>query len=145
MPSDAFMWFILGWSVLLTVLMFIGGYFMFRKFLKRLPKNDGYSTLDWQDYYIDQTIHLWGSEEKNLLNDLVEPVPELFRDQAKQKIAGKVGELALQEKASRINQDLLIRGYILATPKRDHKFLRKKLDEKNISYTAYEPLFEQAR
>ena len=28
-----------------------GGYFMFRKFLKGMPKEDGKSDLDWQDYY----------------------------------------------------------------------------------------------
>lgn len=60
-----------------------------------------------------------------MLNELVTPVPELFRDVAKQKIAGKIGELALQEKADAITEELVIRGYILATPKRDHKFLRK--------------------
>ncbi|MGY4689919.1 DUF2621 domain-containing protein [Salibacterium sp. K-3] len=141
MPSDMFMWFIVAWSVFLTVMMFIGGYFMFRKFLKRLPKEDGRSILDWQDHYLDQTIHLWPQDKKDLLEELVEPVPELFRDTAREKIAGKVGELAIEENARRIDEDLLIRGYITATPKRDHKFLRKKLNEKQIDVTPYEHLF----
>ncbi|BAB06051.1 DUF2621 domain-containing protein [Halalkalibacterium halodurans] len=141
--STWFMWFIVLWTIVLITLMFIGGYFMFRKFLKRLPKEDGKSILDWQDYYIEKTLHLWGDEEKALLNELVEPVPELFRDVAKGKIAGKIGELALDEDASRIDTELIIRGYILATPKRDHKFLRKKLAELNIDVSPYEPLFEQ--
>ncbi len=59
--------------------------FMFRKFLKRLPKEDGKSELDWQQYYIEQTRHLWSEKEKALLEDLVRPVPELFRDVARQK------------------------------------------------------------
>ncbi|MED2497589.1 DUF2621 family protein, partial [Bacillus thuringiensis] len=67
-------------------------------------------------------------------------VPELFRDVAKSKIAGKIGELALQENASRITQDLIIKGYIIATPKRDHKFLIKKLQEKKIDYSNYQSL-----
>lgn len=71
-----------------------------------------------------------GWRTKQLLEELVSPVPELFRDVAKSKIAGKIGELALQEKASQITQDLIIKGYIIATPKRDHKFLVKKLQEK---------------
>jgi hypothetical protein len=75
------------------------------------------------------------------LEDLVSPVPELFRDVARHKIAGKIGELALKEKVSKIGQDLVIRGYILATPKRDHKFLRKKLSENKISIEPYEHLF----
>ncbi|KFZ41743.1 DUF2621 domain-containing protein [Anoxybacillus flavithermus] len=140
MLTGWFLWFILFWVVFLLVTMSIGGFFMFRKFLKRLPKEDGKSELDWQQYYIEQTRHLWSEKEKELLEDLVRPVPELFRDVARQKIAGKIGELALQEKANRITEDLVVRGYILATPKRDHKFLIKALREKQIDFTKYEHL-----
>jgi len=121
--------------------MGIGGFFMFRKFLKSMPKDDGKSDLDWQDYYVDKTIHLWNEEQKGLLNELVSPVPELFRPVAKQKIAGKIGQLALEEEATSITRELLIRGYIIATPKRDHKFLRKKLAELNIDVTPYNKYF----
>lgn len=119
-----FLWFILFWVIMMVVLLSIGGFFMFRKFLKRLPKEDGRSELDWQDYYIENSMHLWSNENKQFLNELVSPVPELFRDAAKAKIAGKIGELALEEKVSKIDQQLMIRGYILATPKRDHTFLK---------------------
>lgn len=136
-----FMWFILFWVVILVILMSIGGFFMFRKFLKRLPKADGKSDMDWEEYYVRQTQHLWGQQEKELLNDLVSPVPELFRDVARQKIAGKIGELAVKEKATEITEEILIRGYIIATPKKDHKFLRKKLVQKEINMTPYEHLF----
>ncbi|PWW20198.1 uncharacterized protein DUF2621 [Cytobacillus oceanisediminis] len=136
-----FLWFILFWVVVLISFFAIGGFFMFRKFLKRMPKEDGKSDLDWEEHYVNETRHLWQQEEKDLLEDLVSPVPELFRDVARMKIAGKIGELALKEKATKIDQDLLIRGYILATPKRDHNFLRKKLTEKQISMTPYEHLF----
>jgi hypothetical protein len=135
------MWFILFWVLFLVFSFAIGGYFMFRKFLKRLPKQDGKSDLDWEEYYVRETKQLWGQNEKELLEDLVSPVPELFRDVARQKIAGKIGELALKEGAERIDQDLIIRGYIMATPKRDHKFLRKKLTEKRIDLKPYEHLF----
>ncbi|UQD51826.1 DUF2621 domain-containing protein [Bacillus methanolicus] len=136
-----FLWFILFWIVVLISSFGIGGFFMFRKFLKRLPKEDGKSELDWEEYYVNETRHLWKEEQKELLEDLVSPVPELFRDVARQKIAGKIGELALKEKADQITEDLIIRGYIIATPKRDHKFLRKKLSEKNIDLSPYEHLF----
>lgn len=136
-----FLWFILFWVVVMIALMSIGGFFMFRKFLKRMPKEDGKSDLDWQEYYLDNTIHLWGDEAKALLNELTSPVPELFRQVAKEKIAGKIGELALEEQATNINDDLIIRGYIQATPKRDHKFLRKKLDQMKIDVSPYEHLF----
>jgi len=134
--------FILFWVCVLVFSFAIGGYFMFRKFLKRMPKADGKSDLDWEEYYVNETRHLWGESEKALLEELVSPVPELFRDVARQKIAGKIGELALNEKADSISTDLIIRGYILATPKRDHKFLKKKLDELKIDFTAYQELFQ---
>lgn len=130
MLSGWFLWFILFWGTVMIGLLAIGGFFMFRKFLKRLPKEDGKSELDWQDEYIQKSLHLWREEDKQLLNELVLPVPELFRDVAKEKIAGKIGELALKEQAASINLDLIIRGYIIATPKRDHKFLLKRLQEK---------------
>ena len=139
--SGWFLWFILFWVVVLITFMGIGGFFMFRKFLKALPKADGKSDLDWQDFYLDKTIHLWNDDSKALLAELTAPVPELFRQVAKEKIAGKIGELALEEKAPSITQDLIIRGYIQATPKRDHKFLRKKLDQMQIDVSPYEHLF----
>lgn len=134
-------WLIVLWTVFLVTMMGIGGFFMFRKFLKRLPKEDGMSELDWQDQFIEKTKHLWPDDQKLFLEELVKPVPELFRDIARQKIAGKIGELALKEKASTITQDLVIRGYIIATPKRDYKFLIKTLREKQIDLTPYKGLF----
>ncbi|MEH7345999.1 DUF2621 domain-containing protein [Bacillus sp. JJ1532] len=141
MLSGWFLWFILFWVVVLTGSFAIGGFFMFRKFLKKMPKEDGKSDMDWEEYYVNESKHLWNQEGKNLLEDLVSPVPELFRDVARHKIAGKIGELAIKEKVSSINKDLIIRGYIVATPKRDHKFLRKRLIEKEINMTPYEHLF----
>lgn len=137
-----FTWFIVFWTVFLITVMFIGGYFMFRKFLKRLPLGDGKSILDWQDHYINETRHLWDDEQKNFLEELVSPVPELFRDVAREKIAGKIGELALEDKAEKITEELIIRGYILATPKRDHRFLKKRLKEKAIDIDQYQHLFQ---
>lgn len=136
-----FLWFILFWVFFLVGSFAIGGFFMFRKFLKKMPKEDGRSVMDWEEHYVNESRHLWGPEEKVLLEDLVSPVPELFRDVARHKIAGKIGEIALREKASKITQDLVIRGYIQATPKRDHKFLRKKLFENRIDVAPFEHLF----
>lgn len=133
------------WGFLLIGLLAIGGFFMFRKFLKRLPKEDGNSIMDWEEYYVNKTKHMWKDEEKELLDDLVSPVPELFRDTAKHTILGKIGEVALKKNADVITKEILIEGYILGTPKRDHKFLRKKLKEKNIDVTPYEHLFELSR
>ncbi|PLS16817.1 DUF2621 domain-containing protein [Bacillus sp. M6-12] len=136
-----FLWFILFWIVVLVGSFAIGGFFMFRKFLKRMPKEDGKSDMDWEEHFVEQTRELWSPDEKVLLEDLVSPVPELFRDVARQKIAGKIGEIAVKEKASHITEDHIIRGYILATPKRDHKFLRKKLSERKVDLQPYKHLF----
>ncbi|WP_101843978.1 DUF2621 domain-containing protein [Halobacillus sp. Marseille-P3879] len=141
--SGGFAVFIIGWIVLMIVLMAIGGFFMFRKFLKRMPKEDGKSTMDWEEYYVEQTVHMWSDEQKELLEELVAPVPELFRDVAKQKIAGRIGQVALERRSSQMTEDIIIEGYILATPKRDHKFLIKKLQEKQIDITPYQPLFDR--
>lgn len=132
------------WGFLLISLMGIGGFFMFRKFLKRLPKDDGKSIMDWEEFYMGKTRHMWENDEKKLLEELVSPVPELFRDVARHKIASKIGELALVKKQDTITESTLIEGYILATPKRDHKFLRKKMNQKAIDITPYEHLFEQS-
>ncbi len=136
---------IIFWGFFMIAIMAIGGYFMFRKFLKRLPKEDGKSTMDWETYYVNETKHMWGDEEKELLDELVSPVPELFRDVAKHKIVGKIGEVALAKNKQRITRDILIEGYIIATPKRDHKFLRKKLAQKKIDTTPYEHFFQQSK
>ncbi|MDQ0214658.1 hypothetical protein J2S13_001055 [Oikeobacillus pervagus] len=136
-----FLYFILFWVVVLMGSFAIGGFFMFRKFLKKLPKADGKSDMDWEEYYVNQTRKLWPEDQKQFLEELVSPVPELFRDVARHKIAGKIGEIALKDRAERITQEHVIRGYIVATPKRDHKFLRKKLHEMQIDVTPYEHLF----
>lgn len=140
--STFFSWLIFFWMFILLALFAIGGYFMFRKFLKAMPKADGKSDLDWQDYYIEQTRDKWTEEGLTLLQELVEPVPQLFRDTARRTIAGKIGELALKENADKITQDLIIRGYVMATPKRDHKFLIAHLQKKQIDYTPYKELLK---
>ncbi|RKO63998.1 Protein of unknown function (DUF2621) [Caldibacillus debilis GB1] len=142
MLTGWFLWFMLFWIFFLLFSFAVGGFFMFRKFLKSMPKKDGKSDLDWERYYVEKTLHLWNDEQKEFLEELVKPVPELFRPVAKQKIAGKIGELALKENAKQMTLDLIIRGYIIATPKRDHKFLRKKLAELQIDTKPYEHLFQ---
>lgn len=131
--------FFLFW-IFMIGFMAIGGYFMFRKFLKALPKKDGKSELDWQNYYIEKTLHLWTEEHKELLNELISPVPEMFRDAAKSTIAGKIGKIALEENASQLKREHIIKGYIIATPKRDRKFLIKKCQELQIDLTPYKNL-----
>lgn len=133
------------WGFFLIGFLAIGGFFMFRKFLKRLPKADGRSDIDWQEYYIEQTKHMWDEEHLAFLDELVAPVPELFRDVARQTIAGSIGQVALDKNTSKITQEIIIEGYIVGTPKRDHRFLRKLLKEKNIDVAPYEQYFELSK
>lgn len=140
--SQGMAWFIFIWVFILIGLMAIGGYFMFRKFLKVLPKADGKSTLDWQNYWVESSRKLWTEESKAFLDKLVQPVPSAFRDIAKHTIAARIGQLAIERGAKEINREICIEGYILATPKRDHKFLIKFLDEEGIDYEKYKPLLE---
>ncbi|WP_048601562.1 DUF2621 family protein [Rubeoparvulum massiliense] len=129
------------WMTILITLISIGGFFMLRKFLKSMPKEDGKSELDWQDYYIEKSLPLWTEEGRELLEELVSPVPAMFRDVAKRSIAAKIGKLALEERVELITIDVIIRGYIMATPKRDHKMLKSHLENRGIDYTPYQHLF----
>ena len=51
---------------------------MFRKFLKVFPKADGKSTLDWEEHYVESSLHLWNDEAKLLLNELVTQYQNYF-------------------------------------------------------------------
>ncbi|UQZ83931.1 hypothetical protein SK3146_03138 [Paenibacillus konkukensis] len=137
-----FMWFILFWVFVLISFMSIGGYFMFRKFFKVLPMADGKSKLDWQNYYVESSRHLWTDEAKAFLDVLVDPVPAPFRDIARHSIAAKIGQVALESKADSITEQHCIEGYILATPKRDYKSLISYLDKKQIDYSAFKHLLQ---
>jgi hypothetical protein len=140
MGNSWFMWFIIFWVFVLLFFMSVGGYFMFRKFFKVLPRADGKSKLDWQNYYVEQSRHLWTEDAKAFLNLLVSPVPGPFRDIAKHSIAAKIGQIALEENASEVTREHCIKGYILATPRRDYKSLINFLEKQKIDYTAYKHL-----
>lgn len=142
MANDFFMWFIIFWVCVLLLFMSIGGYFMFRKFLKVLPKEDGKSKLDWQNHYVDSSRHLWTEDSKAFLDQLVSPVPTAFRDIAKHSIAARIGQVALEAHASEVTRDHCIQGYILATPRRDYKSLTSFLERQQIDYSAHKHLLQ---
>ncbi|OAS17174.1 DUF2621 domain-containing protein [Paenibacillus oryzisoli] len=140
MANDFFMWFIIFWVCVLLLFMSIGGYFMFRKFIKVLPKEDGKSKLDWQNHYVDTSRHLWTAESKAFLDQLVSPVPTAFRDIAKHSIAARIGQVALEAHANEVTREHCIEGYILATPKRDYRSLTSFLEKQQIDYSAFKHL-----
>lgn len=142
MPSQSFMLFLLFWGFVLLFFMSVGGFFMFRKFMKVLPKADGKSKLDWQNHYVDASRHLWTEESKAFLDKLVSPVPAPFRDIARHSIAAKIGQVALEQGAREVTEQHCIEGYILATPKRDYKSLVSFLEKNGIDYSPYRHLLQ---
>jgi hypothetical protein len=142
MANDFFMWFIIFWVCVLLFFMSVGGYFMFRKFLKVLPKEDGKSKLDWQNHYVDSSRHLWTEDSKAFLDQLVSPVPTAFRDIAKHSIAARIGQVALESGDEEVTRNHCIEGYILATPRRDYKSLTSFLEKQQIDYSAYKHLLQ---
>ncbi|MFD0961204.1 DUF2621 domain-containing protein [Paenibacillus chungangensis] len=143
MDQGIWFYFILFWAIVMVGSMAIGGFFMFRKFLKVLPMRDGKSKLDWQNYWVERSRSMWNEESKALLNELVSPVPTAFRDIAKHSIAAKIGQVAIEQGASTVTRDHCIEGYIRATPKRDYRSLVSFLDRKGIDYSAYEHLLNK--
>lgn len=137
-----FMYFIGFWTIVLILFMCVGGFFMFRKFLKVLPKSDGKSKLDWQNYWVERSRDLWTEESKQMLHKLVSPVPGPFRDIASHSIAAKIGQVAVESGSSEVTKDHCIEGYIRATPPRDHRSLKDFLEKNQIDYTAYSHLLK---
>jgi len=123
--------------------MAIGGFFMFRKFLKVLPQRDGKSKLDWQNYWVERSRSMWTNESKKFLDELVSPVPTAFRDIAKHSIAARIGQVAIDNGATEVTQEHCIEGYIRATPKRDYRSLVTFLDRKGIDYAPYKHLLNK--
>ncbi|NIK66682.1 MULTISPECIES: DUF2621 domain-containing protein [unclassified Paenibacillus] len=140
---DWFMFFIIFWAVVMVGAMAIGGFFMFRKFLKVLPQRDGKSKLDWQNYWVERSRSMWTDESKSFLDELVSPVPSAFRDIAKHSIAAKIGQVAIDNGASEVTRDHCIEGYIRATPKRDYRSLVSFLERKGIDYDPYRHLLNK--
>ncbi|MCM3632622.1 MULTISPECIES: DUF2621 family protein [Paenibacillus] len=141
--SDWFMYFIIFWAIVMLIAMGIGGFFMFRKFLKIMPMGDGKSKLDWQNYWVERSRHMWTDEAKEFLAVLVSPVPTPFRDIASHSIAARIGQVAIESGATEVTKEHCIEGYIRATPKRDYKSLISFLNKKQIDYSRYEHLINK--
>jgi hypothetical protein len=140
---DWVMYLIIVWAVVMVVFMAIGGYFMFRKFLKVLPKQDGKSKLDMQNYWVDSSREMWTDDSKAFLDELVAPVPKAFRDIAKHTIAAKIGQVAIESGADEVTRSHCIEGYIRATPRRDYRSLTSFLERNGIDYTPYRHLLNK--
>ncbi|MWC30097.1 DUF2621 domain-containing protein [Paenibacillus sp. MMS18-CY102] len=138
-----FMYFIMFWVVVMVGFMAIGGFFMFRKFLKVLPKRDGKSKLDWQNYWVERSRGMWTDDSKAFLEELVSPVPSAFRDIARHTIAARIAQVAIEHGQSEVSRDHCIEGYIRATPKRDYRSLVSFLNKRGIDYSPYNHLLNK--
>ncbi|GMK39344.1 hypothetical protein PCCS19_23980 [Paenibacillus sp. CCS19] len=138
-----FMYFIIFWVVVMIGFMSIGGFMMFRKFLKVLPKRDGKSKLDWQNYWVDRSRGMWSDDSKSFLEELVSPVPSAFRDIARHSIAARIAQVAIEKGDSEVSRDHCIEGYIRATPKRDYRSLVSFLNKRGIDYSAFTHLLNK--
>ncbi|EFM11746.1 conserved hypothetical protein [Paenibacillus curdlanolyticus YK9] len=138
-----FMYFIMFWVVVMVGFMAIGGFFMFRKFLKVLPKRDGKSKLDWQNYWVERSRGMWTDDSKAFLEELVSPVPSAFRDIARHTIAARIAQVAIEHGQSEVSRDHCIEGYIRATPKRDYRSLISFLNKRGIDYSPYNHLLNK--
>ncbi|WP_036697616.1 DUF2621 family protein [Paenibacillus taiwanensis] len=141
-PPNWFMNSIAFWGFVMIGFMAIGGFFMFRKFMKVLPMKDGKSKLDWQNYWVEKSRPLWTDDTREFLQLLVDPVPQAFRDIAKHTIAAKIGQVAVESGATEVTRDHCIEGYIKATPRRDYSFLVKNLKRHQIDYSRFEHLLK---
>jgi hypothetical protein len=124
--------------------MGIGGFFMFRRFMKSIPKkHDNMSKLDWQNHWVEASRNLWTDETRALLDELVSPVPKTFRGVARHSIAAGIGQVAVERGATEITEADCIEGYIRATPARDYRSLITFLRKRGIDYKPYEHLLNK--
>jgi hypothetical protein len=84
----------------------------------------------------------WTNEAKNLLTELLEPVPAFVRIMIKRGIKKKIEEVAKGENSTDINKEHVLHGFILASPKGSIDNVKKTLDSKNIDYSAYQHIID---
>src|SRR5699024_3636720 len=99
-------YFIIFWGFLLIGLMAIGGFFMFRKFLKMLHIEDGKSMMDWEILYMEKTKQCWKKNKNNCIEKIVFLVQNLFKDVPQKKFARKIGKVQLKKNEPKLTREL---------------------------------------
>lgn len=82
------------------------------------------------------------TETKNLLDELVSPIPFLFRSAAKKMIDKKIREVAADKGQTKIDRDTVIRGYLLASQGKDMDRVKSFLISKGIDLSPYQDLIK---
>lgn len=82
------------------------------------------------------------TETKKLLDELVSPIPFLFRSAAKKMIDKKIREVAAEKGHEQIDQDTVLRGYLLASQGKDMERVKSVLVGKGIDLSPYQDLIK---
>ncbi len=83
----------------------------------------------------------WDKEAKDLLEELLKPIPVFARPMARMGIEKKIREAA----EGTVTRDAVIRGYLIASPGNMQERAVKLLQAKNIDLTPYEQLLQELK
>lgn len=84
----------------------------------------------------------WNQDAKELLEELVKPIPVFARPMAKKKIEGVIKSVV---EGDTVTKDDVVKGYILASPGDMQDRAVKMLKAKKIDLTPFEDILEQAK
>ena len=84
----------------------------------------------------------WNQDAKDLLEELVKPIPIFARPMAKKKIEGIILKGVEGEEVTKGD---VVKGYIVASPGNMQERAIKLLKAKKIDLTPYEALLEQVK
>jgi hypothetical protein len=76
-------------------------------------------------------------EAKDLLEELISPIPVFVRPMAKKAIEKKIMEVAKENGHAQIEVSDVLRGYILAGSGKDKERMKEFLSKKGIDLTPY--------
>ncbi len=62
----------------------------------------------------------------------------MLRDAGKGKMGGKMGEVGIKEKVGKIDEEVMMKGYIVASGKREDRLLKRDVGEKKMDLEGYE-------
>lgn len=84
----------------------------------------------------------WNTDAKELLDELVSPIPIFARPMAKKGIEKKIIEVA---EDGVVTKDAVIKGYILASPGKMQQRAVALLKAKKVDLTPYQSLLEETK
>lgn len=81
----------------------------------------------------------WDQEARDLLDELVKPIPIFARPMAKKGIESKI----LAAANEKVTRDSVVKGYLIASPGNMQERAVKMLKAKGIDLSAYEELLQE--